>query len=137
MGAFFWVSIPFERYQNTSGCGTAQHHCFLTSIKLDTSNVFTRIITEVLFWCIAKLKLALTFMGINILNPQSKNLSLFSVTFSPCKLNFWFATELNFKNGCLCYIRKKFWTKQKNRKGYVQPDKKMRKGLCFAIVSIK
>ena len=23
LGAFFWAPIPFERYQNTSGCGTA------------------------------------------------------------------------------------------------------------------
>ena len=39
-----------------------QHHCFLTSINLDTSNVFTRIIIKV-FWCIAKLKFAFTFTG--------------------------------------------------------------------------
>ena len=93
-----------------------QHHCFLTSIKLDTSNVFTRIITKVLLWCITK---------------------LFSVTFFPCRLKFCFATEITLKIGCLCNTWKKFRTKQKNRKGYVQPYKKMKKVLCFAIVSLQ
>ena len=40
-----------------------QHHCFLTSIKLDTSNVFIRIITKVLLWCMAKLRFAFPFTG--------------------------------------------------------------------------
>ena len=91
------------------------HNSFLTSIKLDTSNVFTRIITKVLLWCITK---------------------LFSVTFFPCRLKFCFATEITLKIGCLCNTWKKFRTKQKNRKGYVQLYKKMKKVLCFAIVLI-
>ena len=77
-----------------------QHHWFLTSIKLDTSNVFTRIITKVLLWCIAKLKFALTFTG--HFKSVIKGFNLFSVTFLPCRLNFCFATEIT----SLQYLKK-------------------------------
>ena len=55
----------------------------------------------------------------------------------PCILNFSFAAEITLKIGCLWNTWKKFRTKQKNRKGYVQPYKKMKKVLCFEIVSIQ
>ena len=62
---------------------------------------------------------------------------VFSDPFFSCRLNFCFTTKITQKIGCLCNTRKKFRTKQKSRKGYVQPYKKMKKCLCFAIVSIQ
>ena len=120
---FFWVPIPFKRYQNTSGWGTAQHHCFAASIKLDTSNVFTRIIPKILLWCIAKLKFALKFTGMNILKYVIKGFKFVFSDFFPCRLNFCFATEITLKIGCLCNTWKTFRAKQKNQKCHVQPYK--------------
>ena len=116
-----------------------KQHCFLTSIKLDTSNVLTRIITKVLLWCIAKLTFAFTFTG-HFKSIIKGFKFIFSDFFSlqikllPCNQNNLDVPE---EIRCLCNTRKMFRTKQKNRKGYVQLYKKMKKVLCFAIVSIQ
>ena len=115
-----------------------KQHCFLTSIKLDTSNVLTRIITKVLLWCIAKLTFAFTFTG-HFKSIIKGFKFIFSDFFSlqikllPCNQNNLDASK---EIGCLCNTWKFFRTKQKNRKGYVQLYKKMKKVLCFAIVLI-
>ena len=116
-----------------------KQHCFLTSIKLDTSNVLTRIITKVSLWYIAKLTIAFTFTG-HLKSIIKWFKFVFSDVFSlqikllPCNQNNLDASQ---EIGCLCNTWKKFRTKQKNRKGYVQLYKKMKKVLCFAIVSIQ
>ena len=110
-----------------------KQHCFLTSIKLDTSNVLTRIITKVLLWCIAKLTFAFTFTG-HFKSIIKGFKFIFSDFFSlqikllPCNQNNLDASK---EIGCLCNTWKKFQTKQKNRNGYVQPHKKMEKSALF------
>ena len=41
LGAFFWVPIPFKRYQNTSGCGTDRwtEHLIRAIVKSVMENV--------------------------------------------------------------------------------------------------
>ena len=115
-----------------------KQHCFLTSIKLDTSNVLTRIITKVLLWCIAKLTFAFTFTG--HFKSIIKGFKFIFSDFFSLQIKFCLATKITWmpqKKLDASAIPEKFRTKQKNRKGYVQLYKKMKKVLCFAIVSIQ
>ena len=82
-----------------------QHHCFLTSIKLDTSNVFTRIIINVLLWCIAKLKFALKFTG--HLKSVIKGFKFIFSDFFPLQIKLLLCNRNNFKNCMLLQYLKK------------------------------
>ena len=48
LGALFWAPIPFKRYQNTSGCGTASKNSEIKGaiVRIKTNAILKRSINK-------------------------------------------------------------------------------------------